>query len=233
MWSSAKGAALLGLLLAQSAGDSSAVMHSLQRIPEPVWAQRWRLVRVLDREENGFRPLGTGFILVRQRTAFVVTNEHIVRKAKGTPWVGVGKQAHESVSRATDAAYDLAVLKLGTDVEISGETSESASGVAAGQTLYAFGFPDDLAGGSEPLASVGRVVWAGPYVPEKQLLITSGVYPGATIPAFVVAGIACRQGASGGPIFDPAGAIVGYVKGTIQSGECLGISIERALELMR
>lgn len=205
---------------------------SVIQAPEVVSAQWWRLVRVVEREPAGFRPLGTGFILVRGRVAFVVTNEHVVRKAKGSPWVSIGKQAHQAESHVTDEAHDLAVLKLGADVDISGETSERTSSAAKGQDVYAFGFPDDLGTAVDPLISQGQVLWVGRYEPTQRMVITSGTYPGRTVSAFIVAGITCRQGASGGPVFDKSGAIVGYVKGMLDTGECLCLSIERALELL-
>lgn len=209
------------------------MLMSQVQLPDEVQAEEWRLVRVLDRELKGFKPLGSGFILVRGRVAFVVTNEHVVSKAKSVPWVSLGKRVHESVSQEIDATYDLAVLRLGADVDISGETSEHTATVTQGQVVYSLGFPDDLGTAAKPLVSQGQVLWSGQYDPIKQLAITSGVYPGRTVSAFIVAGNACRQGASGGPVFDGLGSLVGYVKGSLSSGECLGISIQRALELVR
>ncbi len=207
-------------------------MSTLQ-VPEAVTSQKWRLVRLVDRETAGFRPLGTGFILIRGKTAFVVTNAHVVRKAKSTPWVPIGKQAHQSQTYVSDEAYDLAVLRLGPDVDISGETSERPAAVAKGQVLFAIGFPDDLGTALEPLVSRGEVLWVGQYEPTQRIIITSGTYRGPTVSAFIVSGIACRQGASGGPVFDTSGALVGYVKGTLDTGECLCMSIQRVLDLAR
>ncbi len=211
--------------------SSNTTMPATQ-IPQPVLTQRWRLVRIVDREAIGFRPLGTGFLLMRGPFAFVVTNAHVVRKAKGRPWVSIGKQAHESQEQVTDDNHDVAVLRLGKDVDISGETTERSSSAGPGDQVYAFGFPDDLGTATDPLISAGHVLWAGEYSPTEQMAITSGHYPGVTVPAFIVTGIACKHGASGGPVFGSTGAILGYVKGTLDTGECICVSIERALQLI-
>jgi hypothetical protein len=45
-------------------------------------------------------------------------------------------------------------------------------------------------------------------------------------PAFLVSGVVCRGGGSGGPVFYSNGSLVGIMKGFVETGECLVMGIQ-------
>lgn len=208
-------------------------------IPGQVNSQKWRAVRIAARQPEGFHFLGTGFGLVRGGKVFVITNEHTLQKAHerygaGTEiWVDFQPpvHAHQSQLMATDGLHDLAILS--TDVAFEGEGQEQVTNAMAGDPVMAIGYDDQHNQQHEPLVSRGTVKLTAPYALKEKALITSGVYPGPTAPAIVISGVNCASGASGSPVFDQRGRIVGYLKGRLDTGDCLAISINRALELLK
>jgi S1-C subfamily serine protease len=193
-------------------------------VPDPVKAQQAKLVMIVDREGAGFRPIGTGFLLFRHGTAFAITNDHVVRAAKGTPWVAtIDKKVHESQSIVRDEAYDLAILRLGGDVYTTDEIEERVGVATIGLQVYAYGFPEEEAiMGPDPVLSVGRVFWIGQIA-----------YPHLNMPAFRATGLICRHGASGGPVFNAEGAIVGYVKAyNVSPDDCVCIPFQHVEDLI-
>lgn len=116
----------------------------------------------------------------------MIANEHTIRKARvdlGDDveiWVGFAPpvNGHRAASIKTDPVHDLAILEVA--VEIEGEVQERIAEARVGIRAFALGHDDQHIEADDFMFSRGVVKWMGPYVTEKNMLITSGTYPGPT-----------------------------------------------------
>lgn len=135
---------------------------------------------------------GTGFFVSTSGT--LVTNFHVAGKCTEVKLPALSKKANVL---ATDAANDLAVLKVDGVPEASARLAD-ASKLRQGQEVVAFGFP--LEG---YLPSAGN--------------ITTGLVSALSGPAnnssLIQISAPVQQGSSGGPVLDSHGEVVGVVVG--------------------
>lgn len=206
---------------------------------DPVEANRWRAVRIAARVSGRFHFVGSGFVLVRIGKAYVVTNTHLVSKARANWGEGVELwadfsspvNAHPLQVLGHDSAADVVVL--GSDVEIE-DGQEKTAEPNEGHVIFRIGY-SDLQTGKEAAIAAGTIALVAPYAPDLGALITSGVYPGMTVGAFVITGLECPEGSSGSPLFDKNGRLVGYLKGRLDRlplPGCLAFTIKHALDLL-
>lgn len=204
-------------------------------IPPAIASQKWRVVRIATREERGFAFRGTGFALARANRTLVIANEHTIRKVRAELgqgaeiWVGFRPplDAHRAMSVEADPVHDVAILEVG--VQIEGETQERIGEARVGTPVLVLGYDDQHTRADDLVMSRGIVKWVGPYVVAKDMLITSGTYPGPTTRAVIIDGVRCESGASGSPLFDEGGRIMGFLKGHTDRGECFAISISAVI----
>jgi hypothetical protein len=232
------------IVQARYLSNSEAKVEQSMNVPEAVAAQRWRVIRVASKVPRGVVFCGTGFTLVRRGKAFIITTAHVVDEARSKPGA-TGRlyvdfappvNSHPVISIESDAFNDVAVLGTGV---ISGSTHQETTGQArVGDIVYATGYDDEhCTSHTDVFTTSGRVVSTGLYVPEKGMLVTSGKAPGPSVPALILSGGGSTKGASGSPIFDGQGRIVGYLKGFVgldgksERGR-IAFSIERAINLL-
>src|SRR5438445_4010906 len=206
-------------------------------LPQAVEIQKWRVVRITRERQGQFTFLGTGLIIVRDKRPFVVTNDHVARKARApneatSICIAFNTNAYPARVIGSDSAHDLALLELSPDFEIDGETGETVGEVGLGTVVFTLSFDDSHSAASDLISSKGRVVLAAPFVAGKNMFIRSGVYPGEPEKGLVISGVNCTSGSSGSPVFDKHGNILGYLKGRTDDGQCIAISLERALQLI-
>jgi len=206
-----------------------------------VGSQLWRAVRIVQEvSKDNYTRIGSGFILVRNHRMVVFTNAHVVANAPRPIWFLWEGRPIDTTVRSIDQNHDLAMLNTNAQlVDADSVTRERTAAVVVGDKLVAFGYPDTVAWGSAgsesspPARIVGQVIAVGHYAPAIQtLLLAVGAYNGPTFPAFVFDAKGCTTGASGGPLFNSSGAIVGYLKGMVNEGGCIGVAIGRAIGMI-
>ncbi|PYK59413.1 MAG: hypothetical protein DME21_13220 [Verrucomicrobia bacterium] len=94
-------------------------------LPQAVEIQKWRVVRITRERQGQFTFLGTGLIIVRDKRPFVVTNDHVARKARApneatSICIAFNTNAYPARVIGSDSAHDLALLELSPDFEIDG-----------------------------------------------------------------------------------------------------------------
>jgi uncharacterized protein len=142
----------------------------------------------------GVRSAGTGFVV--NRSGHVLTNNHVVA---GCPTLTVRQPGDAPIAAAivaTDAAGDLAVVRL-AEPKYSSAVFRQDRAVRAGDSVIAYGFP--FAGqllSSEGNLTIGSIsALAGIGDDSRMMQVTVPVQPGS----------------SGGPLLDASGNVVGMV----------------------
>jgi hypothetical protein len=209
-------------------------MQSFSRLPTSIASQEWRIVRLAEKEPDGFHFVATGFALVRNKKAFVVTSAHILEKvhdpSKFYADFAPPMKAHAVTVWSKDSTDDLAVLA--TSVEINGELEERAAEPTVKAPVFIVGFDDAHTTRDQINIQSGAVETVGLWAEEKHFFIISGKYQGPTAPAMLISGVTCRLGGSGSPVFGSEGEILGVVKGFTGDRKCLAIDIQPALRLL-
>jgi Trypsin-like peptidase domain len=204
------------------------------RLPKAIASQEWRILKLAEREQDGFHFVGTGFALVRKEKAFVITNAHVLEKIKHLTELyadfGPPGNAHSMIVLSKDVTDDIAVLA--TDAEIQGDTEERIGVPKRTAAVFIVGFDDGHTTRDNLNVESGSIEMVGIWVDEKRLFYPSAQYLGAGAPAMLISGVTCRQGGSGSPVFGSDGEILGVVKGFTGDGKCLAISIPPALRLL-
>ncbi len=150
---------------------------------------------------------GSGFALEIDGETVVVTNRHVVEGGCSTtvrPLGGGAEAAVRQIRLATEA--DVAVLVLQEDEDRA--TLAIGSDLMAGQAIRVVGFP-----GAEPAVMSG-------YVRRIE-------------PARLVLAIEADHGASGSPVFDADGAVVGQLYARREEDCCVATPIEDVIAAAR
>ncbi len=157
--------------------------------------------------------IGSGFVV---HPGVLVTNAHVIREASsGTATFTGDKTEHAIVGVvAFDAHHDLALLKIADDKAKPLPLADAAA-VKVGDTVYAAGSPQGMAGTfSNGIISAVREVEGGTI-----LQTTAPISPGS----------------SGGPLVNSSGQVVGVAVALIANGQNLNFAIaaSHAAELLR
>lgn len=145
--------------------------------------------------------VGTGFILDTQGN--IVTNDHVLRLSSGvrprtiTVTLSTG-ETYSATIVGTDAATDLAVIKIDPKTQLTPAQLGSESAVRVRDTVLAIGHALDLAGG--PTVTRGGVRAKGRTVTEPG---------GATLTDAIQTDAAINSGNSGGPLIAADGSVIG------------------------
>lgn len=208
------------------------------QIPERVIAQASRTLRVGAMVGDKFDFKGSGFAFVRKHRVLAVTNQHTVRRihdqygenASILVWFQEPVRMHPATVLAIDKVNDLAILATGVTADEDDPVEKT--GVTIGAKVYVTGYSDEHARQENPVISTGSVVSSGPYIVEKDMFVTSGTYPGPSALAYIISGAVCPSGASGSLVLDESGRMLGYIKGRLDSGECVAIALHKALQII-
>jgi serine protease Do len=142
-------------------------------------------------EMNVQRGTGTGFII--DAAGFIVTNDHVIRGADRIRVRLTDGRERRAVVHGTDAATDLALLKIEAD-QLSVLTLGDSDEVRVGDAVIAIGNPLDY----EHSVTAGIISAKG-----------RKVYHSEPFEDFIQTDAAINRGNSGGPLLSQAGEVIG------------------------
>jgi serine protease Do len=165
------------------------------------------------------KAVGSGFVV--RSDGVILTNYHVVENALDiTVTLSDGRSLAARVL-ATDAAHDLAVLKVGS-VNMATVTLGDSSKVVVGESVIAIGYALDLSGGptvtSGIISSVQRTI---------QVQDSGGGSPSAvhTYRDVLQTDAALNPGNSGGPLVTVDGEVVGVNAAGSSGAENIGFAV--------
>ncbi|HEY6803524.1 MAG TPA: S1C family serine protease [Pyrinomonadaceae bacterium] len=162
-------------------------------------------------EGGGNHSLGSGFFITPDT---IVTNYHVVkdmiRGEARTVLGGRAKRIWQISVRGFDEDSDLALLRVSVnEAEKMLVLSLAKNLTVVGDTIYAFGNPEGLAGTISP----GIVSGLRSFKSGKRIQITAPISPGS----------------SGGPVVNTRGEVIGIAVGSLTEGQNLNFAIPASL----
>lgn len=159
--------------------------------------------------EREFRNKGLGSGFIMSSDGYIITNNHVVRKAEEIEVILEGGKKYTAKIVGTDPVTDLALLKIDPEGPLPAVEMGDSSALAIGDSVFAIGNPFGL----------GHTVTAG-IVSAKGRALGIGRYDN-----FVQTDAAINPGNSGGPLFDYEGKVVGVNTAVMARGQGLGFAI--------
>lgn len=169
---------------------------------------------------NELKSFGSGFIV--DPRGYLLTNEHVVHRAKSVRVVLGEKETLGATILSADADHDLALLKVDSPTPLRAVAIGNSSTVARQQPVLALGFPF---GEGAVTSTSGRIVSIRKEG-ANQVLVTDAV---------------ANPGNSGGPLVNDRGEAIGVVSSLlmanvgetrVKAGEVYAIPISFALPLL-
>ena len=151
--------------------------------------------------------LGSGFVM--SSDGYIITNNHVVRKAEEIEVILEGGKKYNAKIVGTDPVTDLALLKIDPQEPLPSVEMGDSSALQIGDGVFAIGNPFGL----------GHTVTAG-IVSAKGRALGIGRYDN-----FIQTDAAINPGNSGGPLFDYEGRVVGVNTAVMARGQGLGFAI--------
>lgn len=151
--------------------------------------------------------LGSGFIL--SADGYILTNNHVVRKAEEIEVILQSGDRYSAGIVGKDPKTDLALLKIEAEKPLPAVRMGDSSALEIGDRVLAIGNPFGL----------GHTVTAG-IVSAKGRALGIGQYDN-----FIQTDAAINPGNSGGPLFNFDGEVVGVNTAVIARGQGLGFAI--------
>ncbi len=151
--------------------------------------------------------LGSGFII--SSDGYIITNDHVVRKAEEIEVILEGGKKYTAKIIGTDPVTDLALLKIDPGEPLPAVEMGDSSALAIGDSVFAIGNPFGL----------GHTVTAG-IVSAKARALGIGRYDN-----FIQTDAAINPGNSGGPLFNYEGKVVDVNTAVMARGQGLGFAI--------
>ncbi len=151
--------------------------------------------------------LGSGFVM--SSDGYIITNNHVVRKAEEIEVILEGGRKYTAKIVGTDPVTDLALLKIDPEEPLPAVEMGDSSALQIGDGVFAIGNPFGL----------GHTVTAG-IVSAKGRALGIGRYDN-----FIQTDAAINPGNSGGPLFDYEGKVVGVNTAVMARGQGLGFAI--------
>lgn len=153
------------------------------------------------------RGLGSGFIV--SSDGYVITNNHVIRKADEIEVVLEDGSKHAATVVGTDPKTDIALLKINAGKPLPEVNLGNSSTLEIGDSVFAIGNPFGL----------GNTVTSG-IVSAKGRSLGLGAYDD-----FIQTDAAINPGNSGGPLFNLNGEVVGVNSAIIAGGQGIGFAI--------
>ncbi len=161
----------------------------------------------LQQREFRRRGLGSGFII--SKDGYIITNNHVVRKADEIKVILENEDEYSAELIGTDPKTDLALLKIKPKTALIPVKIGNSSALDIGDWVLAIGNPFGL----------GNTVTAG-IVSAKGRSLGLGAYDD-----FIQTDAAINPGNSGGPLFNFKGEVVGVNTAIIAGGQGIGFAI--------
>jgi len=165
---------------------------------------------------QGLTSFGTGFIV--DSRGYILTNEHVVHRAKTVQIIIGGKEKHDATILSVDLDHDLALLKIDADRPLTSIAIGNSAEVRRQEAVLAVGFPF----GEDAITSTSGRIVSIRKEGANQLLVTD---------------VVVNPGNSGGPLLNDRGEAVGVIRslllanvdGTkVKAGEIYAIPISFA-----
>lgn len=158
---------------------------------------------------------GSGVIYKKDgKTAYIVTNNHVVKGSNALQVILSNGKKVDADLVGTDAATDLAVLKINAANVTTVAQFGNSNSIAAGQDVLAIGSPM----GSEYANTVTKGI-----VSAKNRTLKAGI--DGTLTSVIQTDAAINSGNSGGPLINMAGQVIG-INSMKLSSDNEGSSIE-------
>ncbi len=141
--------------------------------------------------------VGSGFIV--SADGFVVTNNHVIKRATVVRVVLDGGRQLEARIVGRDPRADLAVLKVEPKAPLPFVKWGNSEAMRIGQSVVAIGNPFGLS----------QTVTTGILSARGRHLQNFGGFPGSSFVDFLQTDAAINKGNSGGPLFNSAGDVIG------------------------
>ena len=145
--------------------------------------------------DGGRMSVGTGVIF--REDGYILTNHHVVAGGKSCTVLLPGGRPYAAKYIASDAGYDLAVLKIDAEDALPFAEFGNSDALSVGDPVYAIGTPLDIEmGGTFTDGIVSSI--------NREIQLTS-----RTSMPLIQTNAALNNGNSGGPLIDSYGQVVG------------------------
>lgn len=153
------------------------------------------------------KSLGSGFII--NRDGYIVTNNHVVQKAKDITVILNNKKQYPAKVVGTDPKTDIALIKIDAAEALPVAPLGDSDKLREGDAVLAIGNPFGLAETvtSGIVSAKGRVIGAGPY------------------DDFIQTDASINPGNSGGPLINYYGEVVGINTAIVAAGQGIGFAV--------
>lgn len=151
--------------------------------------------------------LGSGFIINKE--GYIVTNNHVVQKAKDITVILQNKEQYPAKVIGSDPKVDVALIKIDVKKELSSIPLGDSDKLRDGEAVLAIGNPFGLAETvtSGIVSAKDRTIGAGPY------------------DDFIQTDASINPGNSGGPLVNFHGEVVGINTAIVASGQGIGFAV--------
>ncbi len=151
--------------------------------------------------------LGSGFIINKE--GYIVTNNHVVQKAKDITVILFNKEQYPAKVIGTDPKIDVALIKIEAKKDLPAAPLGDSDALMDGESVIAIGNPFGL---SETVtaglvSAKGRAIGAGPY------------------DDFIQTDASINPGNSGGPLLNYYGEVVGINTAIVAAGQGIGFAV--------
>lgn len=162
-----------------------------------------------NREPREFKKKGLGSGLIINKEGYIITNNHVVQKAREITVILSNKKQYPAKVVGVDAKMDIALIKIETEETLQTAPLGDSDRLREGEAVLAIGNPFGLAETVTAgiVSAKGRVIGAGPY------------------DDFIQTDASINPGNSGGPLIDYHGAVVGINTAIIASGQGIGFAV--------
>ncbi len=151
--------------------------------------------------------LGSGFIINKE--GYIVTNNHVVQKAKDITVILHDKRQYAARVIGTDPKTDVALIKIDAKSELAYIPLGDSDNLRDGEAVIAIGNPFGLAETvtSGIVSAKGRTIGAGPY------------------DDFIQTDASINPGNSGGPLMNFHGEVVGINTAIVAAAQGIGFAV--------
>ncbi|MCL5421136.1 MAG: DegQ family serine endoprotease [Nitrospirae bacterium] len=151
--------------------------------------------------------LGSGFIINKE--GYIVTNNHVVQKAKDITVILHNKEQYPAKVIGTDPKTDIALIKVEAKKDFIIAPLGDSDTLRDGESVIAIGNPFGLAETvtSGIVSAKGRTIGAGPY------------------DDFIQTDASINPGNSGGPLINYYGEVVGINTAIVAAGQGIGFAV--------